>query len=229
MEQSLFILFFKKIKGRLYYKSYWREHKTLCDVKYRVHIISANLVDKPDILRVRLNIIQTGFQISQAMAGCSMESKMRVFSSKVVHLYGCCTWKFNEDAFNNIEVAWRKVLKCSSQLPVRTCTSIVHSLTESDPVCDIVHKRNTKFIESLKSQTNSLIVTLLQYAISDSRSIIGNNVNALQSYIPKNFKETVISASVFEVWNILNNPFCSSAVAGFSKRELFSILQAMVT
>ena len=200
-----------------------------CDVKYLGHIISANLVDKPDILRIRLNIIRTGFQISQAMAGCSMESKMRVFSSKVVHLYGCCTWKFNEDSFKNIEVAWRKVLKCSSQLPVRTRTSILHSLTESDPLCDIIHKRNTKFIGSLESQTNSLIVTLFQYAKSDSRSIIGNNIHALQSYAPKNFKETVDSDSVFEIWNILINPFCMNTVPGFSKRELFSILQAMVT
>ena len=103
-----------------------------CEIKYLGHIISADLSDKADIMRTGLNLIRTGYQIAQAMEGCSFESKLRVFVSKAVHLYGCCTWKFTGESLTILEVARRKVLKSSSRLPIRTHTSILHSLTKFD-------------------------------------------------------------------------------------------------
>ena len=179
-------------------------------------------------MRTRLNLIRTGYQIPQAMEGCSFESKLRVFVSKAVHLYGCCTWKFTEESLAILEDAWRKVLKSSRGLPIRTHTSILHSLTKSDPICDTVHRRNIKFIDSLSRHSNASVVTLLHYAKLDIRSVLGHNCYAVEHFLPKNLNASD-NHSAFEVWDILNNPFSCHVVPGFNRRELFSVLQAMVT
>lgn len=198
------------------------------EVKYLGHIITASLSDKPDILKTKMNIVCTGYQIVQTLGGCSFESLLKVFGSKVTHLYGCTTWRLKESALKDLEVAWRKVLKCGSKLPMRTRTSLLHGITKSDTICDLIHERNESFLNKLSEHTNPLLVRLFQFGNDDIRSFIGSNMCACRTYEPKQYKN-IDCHQAFEVWDILRNPFSNVTVPNFNKQELFCILRAMVT
>ena len=190
------------------------------NVNYLTHMFQSICSDSADIFKTL--VVSSGLQINQALGGINFSQTLRVMDSKVIHMYGCMTWRFDERTLEPQNLPWRPVLKMSASLPLRTRTSFLHSNTTSYPAIDCIHHRNVTFLNKLSSISNQLLHQLFIYNKNDTTTVIGFNLQKVASFQLFEHTTTNQSSHAHELWEVCNSPYLF--VPGFLQSELRSRL-----
>jgi len=110
------------------------------------HIISKAGDSKLDIARRRRKFIGQANNILCSFGKLDCNTKTRLLKSYCSDFYGCELWDLSDVTVQSLCTSWRCALRRIWKLPYNCHTSILHVLSGSMPLMDVLCKRFYKFL-----------------------------------------------------------------------------------
>ena len=138
--------------------------QSLLVVDSMVHLgntLQFNLSDKLDIhlksmsFICKANIVLFHFKCTDPL------TKMKLFQSYCLSLYGSCLWRLNCEELNSLSVSFNNIIRRIWNLPGISHTSIVHSVGSVVCIHNIVYIRFSSLCSTAMFHSSSLVCTIL--------------------------------------------------------------------
>ena len=134
------------------------------DVSHLGHLLSYNLNDNVDIIRVIKDINRKANSILCTFSFVNPIIKTFLFKSYCLSLYGSVLWTLSSASRNSLQIAINKISRKIWHLPRHSHTSIVLSVAMIPYVHNIIFTRYTNFIQCCINSD----VPMVNYIFHDS-------------------------------------------------------------
>ena len=105
------------------------------------------------------------------------QSKVNLFKSQCLSLYGCELWDLKDKNIGKLEVAWRQCCRAILGLPSRTRSYMLPALMKSPSILNIIHSRAFNFYIRGINHKNKTIEFFFKNCLFNYNGWIGKNVN----------------------------------------------------
>ena len=122
------------------YLNFLKDTPLLYDLKNISNDISA----KTSILKSNFNYLDT-------------ESKVQLFNSHCMSLYGCELWSLHDPYIKTLEITWNKCIRNLLNLPSRTRSFLLLHIVNTLPIVSIIENIQFNFIIKRLNHSNTLI------------------------------------------------------------------------
>ena len=134
-------------------------------------------------MKIKCNAIKNEFSFQ------SFITKIQLFNSQCMTLYGCCLWNIESLDFNQIQIEWRKCCRALLELPKRTHNNLIPGLMNSFPIDEIIYIRFLNFfIKALKNK-NPLVEFMTRSCLLSSNSCINGKINIVLEKLTLNYQD----------------------------------------
>ena len=142
------------------------------------HIIDTDLSDDDDITHRRFVFNGQVNNVLCYFKNLDSYTKIKLFSSYCMNLYGCELWLLSHNQINELSTAWRKAVRRVWELPYITHCYLLPLLCDTLPIFDELCRRAINFIRCCVSHDSRLIRSVATNAIVAGRhtSYLGHNV-----------------------------------------------------
>ena len=123
--------------------------------KHLGHLLSFNLSDTDDIVRVKNDLIRKANCMLHSFSPCNPLVKTKLFDSFCLSLYGSALWFSSSPELRSLEVSFNNILHRIWSLPRMYHTGILHCTAHLNSIYNIVVRRSSKLLSAaLKSQSS---------------------------------------------------------------------------
>ena len=126
-----------------------------------------------DDIKIRSNVILNNFN------NVDTKSKVKIYNSQCLSLYGCCLWDIKSNELNDLVVAWRKCCRRILNLPSRTHNKLISHLMDTKDIFTVIEERIINFCIAGFNHENSLISNIFKNSILLPFSYYGSNFNII--------------------------------------------------
>ena len=142
-----------------------------------VEMVNKNfLIDYNSIIKdmkVKSNIIMREFSYQ------TTQTRIKLFNTHCMSLYGCVLWDLQGKDINNVEVAWRKCARYVLGLPPRTHNILIPSLLKCNDILSIIQNRIINFCTRGLKHQNEFIKFIFNQCIIENFSYFKKNINII--------------------------------------------------
>ena len=132
------------------------------------HILSSNLNDKEDIIRVVKDMNRKANTVLCTLGSADPFVKCFLIKSYCLSLYGCTLWSLASSSIKIFEVALNKILRKVWNLPHHSHTASVHSVALVPTVCNLLYKRFCTLYSCALSSSSLLVKSrIVMYTFQD--------------------------------------------------------------
>ena len=156
------------------YSHFWFDGQLLPLVDSVLHLgntLQINLSDKLDIQLKTMAFIRKANSVLFCFKCTDPRTKMRLFQSYCLSLYGSSLWRLDCDELNSLSVSFNNVIRRIWNLPRASHTSVVHSVDLVGSIHNIIYSRFSSLCTSAASHPSCLIRTIF----TDNSNYIGYN------------------------------------------------------
>ena len=123
--------------------------------KHLGHLLSFNLSDADDIVRVKNDLVRKANCMLHSFSPCNPLVKTKLFDSFCLSLYGSALWFSSSPELRSLEVSFNNILRRIWSLPRMCHTGILHCTAHLNSIYNIVVRRSSKLLSAaLKSQSS---------------------------------------------------------------------------
>ena len=134
--------------------------------KHLGHVINYRFDDRGDIAEKRLAFIGQCNNVICYFSKLTSAVKQRLLSSFCTSFFGCELWSLNCSDIDNIAVVWRSALKRVWSIPRKSHGYLVHFISNSPPVQDIIRQRSLNFINKCLIHPSKLISAISTHGVA---------------------------------------------------------------
>ena len=137
------------------------------------HVLSFDLNDGPDILRVlkdlncKANCVLCTFHFADCYIKCFLIKLYCLF------LYCCCIWSLDSKLLNSLQIGLNKVMRKVWNLPSQSHVSIVLSVSSVSCLYRIIYNRFMKFHKSGLESKSNFVLQIFNESSSFAYTFIG--------------------------------------------------------
>ena len=124
---------------------------------------------------VKTNILKCNFY------NVDTASKIQLFKSHCMSLYGCELWSLHDPFINKLEISWKKSIRSLLNLPYRTRSVLLPYIIESLPLFSVIENRQFNFLARGLNHSNDFINFIFKNSIMSNTSFVTRNVNKIIS------------------------------------------------
>ena len=124
------------------------------------HILSSNLNDKEDIVRVVKDMNRKANTVLCTFGSADPFVKCFLIKSFCLSLYGCTLWSLSSSSIKIIEVALNKILRKVWNLPHHSHTAIIHCVALVPTICNLLYKRFCSLYSCALSSSSLLVKSI---------------------------------------------------------------------
>ena len=172
--------------------------------KHLGHLINFRFDDFDDILEKRLTFIGQCNNVICYFSKLTSNVKQRLLNIFCTSFFGCELWSLNNPGIDTLAVAWRSALKRLWLLPRNSHGYLVHAVTNTSSVQELIFKRTQNFINKCLSHKSKLISGVSAHGVHHNRCLSPLGLNYL-----------ICRSTCF--------PNCSNSTLGFFLYELLSL------
>ena len=160
--------------------------------KHLGHVLSvdychtSNLINIDSVIRdmkVRTNAIITQYK------SVSWKSKVALFNSQCLPLYGCHLWRIDDKNVEKLCTTWRVCCRRLLGLNSRTRSHLIPHLMGTAPIIDIIMYRMLNFVLAGINHESSIINNFFKNSLISNTSYISANVNKIIENFSINYLE----------------------------------------
>ena len=129
--------------------------------KHLGHILSSNLSDTDDIVRVKKDLVRKANCMLHSFSPCNPFVKTKLFESFCLSLYGSALWFSSSPELRSLEVTFNNILRRIWSLPRMCHTGILHCTARLNSVYNIVVQRSSKLLSAALKSHSSLVRDVL--------------------------------------------------------------------
>ena len=150
--------------------------------KHLGHVLSSEychtstLVNIDNVIRdmkVRTNAIINNFK------PVSWKSKVTLFNSQCLSLYGCHIWRLDDSNVEKLCTTWKVCCRRLLGLSPRTRSHLIPQLMETAPILDIIMYRILNFVLDGLNHENNMIKSFFKNSLLSGTSYMSTNVNKI--------------------------------------------------
>ena len=128
--------------------------------------MTVNLSDKLDIRLKSMSFIRKANTVLFRFKCTDPLTKMKLFQSYCLSLYGSCLWRLDYEELNSLSVSFNNIIRRIWNLPRISRTSIVHSVGSVVSIHNIVYNRFSSLCTSAMSTLHLLFAPFLLTALA---------------------------------------------------------------
>lgn len=125
----------------------------------------------------RVNVLLSKFHF------CKIETKIRLFNTYCMSLYGCVIWDFDDRSIETFYVAWRKAVRRVLGLHPMTHCRLLSNIMGCPPIEVTLKRRFLNFLNRTLHHTNVLTSLACRLSIDGSASSVSNTINNIATYL----------------------------------------------
>ncbi len=110
------------------------------------------------------------------------EAKCRLINSSCCHYYGCETWNFSENCFNNILTSWNIAIRQAWRLPYRTHSKYLPVLAGFSAK-DIIYQKFLTLYNNMYFSKNGTVQYIAKNCEYDARSLLHKNITHISTVL----------------------------------------------
>ena len=129
-----------------------------------------NLINE---MKIKTNVINVNFNSIDSM------SKIKLFNSQCMSLYGCTLFNLEDHKLKVLEVNWRKCCRSLMKLHNRTHNSLIPFLVNSQDIRTIIEERILNFIITGLQNKNNIVLECFKELLLTNHSYILCNLNII--------------------------------------------------
>ena len=152
---------------------------------------------------VRSNVIKNNFKQLDSQV------KKELFNSHCLSLYGCELWDLQSKHIVQLEIAWRKCIRCILKLPYRTRSHLIPNLIKTTDIRNIIENRQMNFMIKGLNHNSHLISFFCKNAMMSNNYfkrniniILKNNIEFKYTDIFLGNKVKFKISKIYELWRI---------------------------
>ena len=148
------------------------------------HIINDKLTDTDDILNRRSTMFGQINRVICNFSSIDFGLKCKLFNTFCNSNYGCEIWELESRKIAEYCAGWRRGLRRFLDLPYDFSTKLLHVLSRSVPIFDIICCRALNFIVKCLNSQSELISSVSRFCLSaaGSSSFFGRNIVFLSKW-----------------------------------------------
>ena len=124
-------------------------------------------------MSVKTNVLKSNFNYLDS------ESKIQLFNSHCMSLYGCELWSLHDPYIRTLEITWKKCIRNLLNLPSRTRSFLLPHLINTLSIVSIIENRQINFIIKGLNHSNTYIQSIFQNSLVSNKSYVTRNVNEI--------------------------------------------------
>ena len=147
---------------------------------------TSNLVNIDNVIRdmkVRTNAIITQFK------PVSWKSKVTLFNSQCLSLYGCHLWRLDDKSVEKLCTTWKVSCRRLLRLNPRTRSHLIPTLMGTAPILDIIMYRTLNFVLAGVNHKNNVINKFFKNSLLSNTSYMSTNVSKIIENFNINYLE----------------------------------------
>ena len=147
------------------------------------HLLSYNLDDTPDIIRVtkdlnrKANFVLCTFKSADPFVKCFL------IKAYCLSLYDCTLWSLSCKSLHVIQVAINNVFRKVWNLPFKSHTAIVHCVARIFPICNLIFHRFYKLYSHAISHSSAIVKSTFLRSSSLIYTFFGHNYMSGHQYL----------------------------------------------
>ena len=151
--------------------------------KHLGHLLSFNLSDTDDIVRVKNDLVRKANCMLHSFSPCNPLVKTKLFDSFCLSLYGSALWFSSSPELRSLEVSFNNILRRIWSLPRMCHTGILHCTAHLNSIYNIVIRRSSKLLSAALKSQSSLVrdVSTLTYTSQGYNLIYGSRHKKIYS------------------------------------------------
>ena len=145
-----------------------------------------NLINLEGIIRdmkVRTNTIIAQFK------PISWKSKVTLFNSQCLSLYGCQLWRLDDPKVKELCTTWKVCSRRLLNLSQRTRSRLIHHLMNTAPIQDIIMYRMLNFFTSGLNHKDTVISNFYKNTLTSNTSYMLVNINMILKHFGIRYHE----------------------------------------
>ena len=159
-----------------------KEVKIVNKEKHLGHVLNteychtSTLINIDNVIRdmkVRTNAIINQFR------PVSWKSKVTLFNSQCLSLYGCNLWRLDDKKVENLCTTWKVCCRRLLGLSPRTRSHLIPQLMETAPILDIIMYRMLNFVLNGLNHDSNVIKSFFKNSLLSNTSYMSTNVNTI--------------------------------------------------
>jgi len=163
------------------------------------HVISCDSDDRLDIINrcekfiLQINSVLCTFNQLDAIV------KTELLKSYCLSLYGCELWDLSNPALDKSCKSWRSGLKRVWGLPYNCRSAILHIISDTVPLYDLMCKRSIMFTRRCLQSESPLVKSVACYAVYHGRmtSTLGRNIHTCSQHFSSTVSALLSEAPTF--------------------------------
>ena len=145
---------------------------------------SSNIYDFCNVfgeMSVRTNVLRSNFY------ALDVESKIKLFNSQCMSLYGCELWNLEDVGICRLEITWRKCIKSLLGLPMRTRSKLLPDIIKCNDILTVIYNRQLNFYIRGLSHDDPMINFHFKNALVSTFSFAAKNINTILKRLMLNY------------------------------------------
>ena len=157
------------------------------EVSHLGHILTYNLNDKQDIIRVTKDMNRKANSILCKCSALDCAIKCYLIKSYCLSLYGSALWSLGSPSIKIIEISLNKILRKVWNLPRISHTRIVHCIASIPSISHLVYSRFCSLFSSASSSSSQLLLSAFANCAQLVYSPTGYNFTYGHSYCQEQY------------------------------------------
>ena len=157
------------------------------EVSHLGHILTYNLNDKQDIIRVAKDMNRKANSILCKFSALDCAIKCYLIKSYCLSLYGSALWSLGSPSIKIIEISLNKILRKVWNLPRMSYTRIVHCIAGIPSISHLVYSRFCSLFLSASSSSSQLLLSAFANCAQLVYSPTGYNFTYGHSYCQEQY------------------------------------------
>ena len=122
---------------------------------------------------VKTNVLRSTFYF------LDFETKIKLFNSHCLSLYGCELWNLNDDEISKLQLTWRKCIKKLLNLPMRCRSKLIPEIIINKDILTIIQNRMLNFYIKGIAHCDPEISTIFKNSLLTNCSFSTKNLNII--------------------------------------------------
>ena len=186
------------------------ELKLSKSISHLGHLLSYDLDDSADVDRVISEVCRQGDYLLSTFSSCNALTKSQLFYSYCLSLYGSVLWNFgrSKSSLNRLQITVNTILRRIWHLPRRCHTSILHLVSGTDSIINLLILRHDRFLRHALRSHSLLATAIFQECSSLAYTSTGANCLNAASLWKSYTEEDKMCAEFIQTIRLYNIHLC---------------------
>ena len=144
-------------------------------VKYLGIILAHDLSDTADICKKKGEFIASVNKLNATFTNVPCDIKISLLQTYCTAWYGCQTWQLGTPGTVTMDVQWRKAVRRTMGLPVRTRSALLPGLAGNPTFYNQHEKRVASLLKGMEASSNKCVQYIAQRASMNTTGPLGKN------------------------------------------------------